>query len=86
VLLALILSAVLIVWFYGFEARYGSEYHQSAFRWIWRAWNGDTDYEHGPLFPLVIAGLVWHRFDLLKSAVSKPSGFGLLVVFLGVVF
>jgi exosortase len=86
VIAALVITLALIVWFYGFEARYGSEYHQSAFKWIWRAWNGDTDYEHGPLFPLVIAGLIWHRFDQLKAAVGKPCGWGLLVVLLGAAF
>jgi exosortase len=35
------------------------------------------------LFPLVIAGLVFHRFGRLKAAVGEGGGLGLLVVILG---
>jgi exosortase len=80
---ALIVSLLVLLWFYGFEVRYGGGGHQSAFDWIWGAWNSDTDYEHGLLFPLVIAGLIFHRFDRLKVAVGKPCLWGLAAVLLG---
>ncbi len=85
-IVAVILSSLMVIWFYGFETRYGGGYFQSAFDWIWSAWNEATDYEHGPLFPLVIAGLIWHRFDRLKAVVGKPCGWGLLVVLVGAAF
>lgn len=81
----LVLSVLVVLWFYGFEYRYGAGRAQSAFDWIWSAWNGETDYEHGPLFPLIIAGLIFHRFDRLKAAAGKGSGWGLVVVFLGAI-
>ncbi|MGD7651588.1 MAG: hypothetical protein ACQCXQ_00135, partial [Verrucomicrobiales bacterium] len=68
---AVLLTVLVLVWFYGFESRYGPRRFQSAFDWILSAWNGENDYEHGPLFPLVIAGLIVHRFKSLKASVSK---------------
>ena len=85
-LVPLIISVLAVIWFYAFELRYGGGSYQSAFDWIWSAWNSDTDYEHGPLFPLVIAGLVFHRFDRLKAAVGEPCVWGLLAVLVGAMF
>jgi len=82
----LVVCALLVLWFFGFETRYGPGSFQSAFAWIWSAWNPETDYEHGPLFPLVIAGLVFYRFADLKACAGKGSMWGLWVVFLGVLF
>jgi exosortase len=79
----LAITVLVLVWFYGFEARYGGGRSQSALDWIWCAWNGETDYEHGPLFPLVIAGLIFHRSKSLRAAVGQGSGWGLAVVFFG---
>lgn len=80
----LLVSVAVLLWFYLFEHRYGSGRSQSALDWLWSAWNGENDYEHGPLFPLVIAGLVFYRFKALKAAVGKGSAWGLVAVFLGV--
>ena len=85
-LVPLVISVLAVIWFYAFELRYGGGSYQSAFDWIWSAWNSDTDYEHGPLFPLVIAGLVFHRFDRLKAAVGEPCVWGLLAVLVGAMF
>lgn len=80
---ALVISLGILFWFYAFETRYGSGRSQSAFAWIWSAWNGENDYEHGPLFPVIIAGLVTHRFKTLKTAATQGSAWGLLAVILG---
>jgi exosortase len=79
----LLLSALAILWFFAFEHRYGGGRVQSAFDWIWSAWNEQTDYEHGPLFPLIIAGLIYHSFPSLKAAAGKGNAWGLVVVILG---
>ena len=77
-----IVSALVILWFYGFDKRF-IEGNFSSFQWIWSAWNDDLDYEHGPLFPLVIAGLIIHRFKPFKAAVCEGSYWGLVVVLFG---
>jgi exosortase len=84
--LSLISSVAILVWFYGFETRYGSDRSASAFGWIYSAWNGETDYEHGLLFPFVIAGLIIYRLKDLKFAASSGSGWGLFWVFVGILF
>lgn len=82
----LVISVLVLVWFYGFEMRYGAGRSQSALGWIWSAWNGETDYEHGPLFPLIVAGLIFHRSKHLKAAIGQGSCWGLAVVLLGAMF
>ena len=79
----LVMSVLVVLWFYGFEMRYGSNRAQSALDWLWSAWNSENDYEHGPLFPLIIVGLVVHRFKSLKAAAEKGSGWGLVAVVVG---
>lgn len=79
------LIALVLAWFYFFENRYGTGRHQSALEWLWAAWNVENDFEHGPLFPLLIAGLIFHRFKALKAAASDGSAWGLLVILAGVV-
>lgn len=83
---ALVVSTLLLVWFFGFEQRYGGGRAQSALDWIWHAWNGETDYEHGPLFPVVIAGLIIYQFKAMKAVVGNPNLWGLAVVLLGAAF
>ncbi len=84
--LSLIFSVAILVWFYGFQTRYGSDRGVSAFTWIYSAWNGETDYEHGLLFPIVIAGLIIYRLKDLKLAVTNGSYRGLLWMFVGILF
>ncbi len=83
---SVLVSVLVLVWFYGFEQRYGAGRDESAFLWIYRAWNDATDYEHGKLFPFVIAGLIIYRRKDLKAAVSSGNHWGLWVALLGVLF
>ncbi len=55
----------------------------STFQWLNGAWNGETDYEHGILFPFVILGLIVYQFKSLRSAAGKGSWVGLIAVFVG---
>lgn len=81
-----LLFSLVLLWFYQFETRYGAGRGQSAFEWIVSAWNPETDYEHGLLFPPLIAGLIIYRYKDLKAAADKGSNWGLLSIFIGVVF
>lgn len=81
---SILASVALLIWFYGFEHRYGSTRGQSAFGWIYSAWNGETDYEHGLMFPFVIAGLVFYRLKDLKAEISQSSLWGLGAALVGV--
>ena len=85
ILIAGALSLAAIIWFYGFEPRFASDRSMSAFEWLRRAWNGETDYEHGLLFPFVILGLIIYRFKDLREAAANDKGsfLGLIAVFVG---
>lgn len=72
------------VWFFGFQERYAVDRSHSAVEWLISAWNESNDFEHGPLFPLIIAGLLFHRFKDLKSHAGPGDIKGLLAVFVGV--
>lgn len=83
---SLVLCAAILAWFYGFEAQYGPGRDLSALGWLWSAWNGENDYEHGPLFPVIVAGLVIYRFRSLRAAAADRNVWGLLAVALGALF
>lgn len=85
-LVSAILSLAAIIWFFGFEPRFGADRSASVFAWLKGAWNGETDYEHGILFPFVIVGLIIYQFKGLREAAGKGSNLGLVAVFIGAVF
>lgn len=79
-------SAVLfvgvIVWFFVLDKRFGG---WSVLGWLETNWNPGSDYEHGLLFPFVIAGLIIYQFKALRAAAGKGSYLGLIALFLGAV-
>lgn len=77
------LAVVALVWFYGVQERYSADRTQTAIDWLMSAWNEENDFEHGPLFPLIIVGLVAHRFRAVKAAVGRECIWGLAVILLG---
>ncbi len=83
-LASLVASVAVVLWFYLGVQRYGPARTLSAFNWIYGAWNGETDYEHGLLFPFVISGLIIYRFKELRAAISAGNGWGLAVAGIGV--
>ncbi|MEI7912276.1 MAG: exosortase/archaeosortase family protein [Verrucomicrobiota bacterium] len=80
---AVAFSTAILIGFYGMVPLFGSERAQSALGWLRSAWNGDNDFEHGLIFPFLIAGLIFHRQKELSAAVGKGSGWGLLAVAAG---
>ena len=85
-LISVIASVAAIIWFFGFETRFGPDRSQSVFAWLESAWNDENDYEHGILFPFVIAGLIIYQFKKLRAAAGKGSYLGLAAVLVGAAF
>ena len=83
---ALALCALTLAWFYFHVPRYGAARAQSALGWLYSAWNGETDYEHGILFPFVIAGIIIYKFKSLRESAGGTSLWGLVAVFVGALF
>ena len=79
----LVVTGLALVWFYGFEERYSADRTETTLMWLASAWNESNDFEHGPLFPLIIAGLVAHRFRAVKAAMGRPCNWGLGVILIG---
>ncbi len=69
-----------------FETRYGADRSQSVFTWLWSAWNPESGYEHGPLFPFVILGLILFQFRSLREAAGEGTNLGLIVILIGAAF
>ena len=82
-MVASLLSVVAIIWFFGYEARFGAERTESTFSWLGNAWNGENDFEHGILFPFVILGLVIYKFKELRRVAGNGSYLGLIAVMIG---
>lgn len=77
---AVALSVAILLWFFGMLPQYGSGREMSALGWLYSAWNADNDFEHGPIFPCLIAGMIIYRYKDLRAAVGKGSAWGLLAV------
>jgi exosortase len=77
-------SLAALVWFFLVVPRYGPVRGQSALAWLTSAWNPETDYEHGWMFPFVIGGLIIYRFKQIRASVGDGSLWGLVVVLAGI--
>jgi exosortase len=74
---ALLLGALIatLAYFFGFLSLFSGG-QLSTFSWAWQAWNPETNYEHAKLIPLIVAFLVWHSRDQLRSAPVGTSRWG----------
>lgn len=82
-LCSVVVTALVLLWFYAFVPRYGVS---SAFGWLDSAWNDETDYEHGPIYPLIILGLLIYKFREIRALASEPSIWGLAAIGIGLLF
>ena len=78
------LAVAVLAFFFAYVPRYGPIRADSALAWLYSAWNGETDYEHGIIFPFLITGLIIYRFKHLRAAAGQGSWLGLAVVLIGV--
>ncbi len=81
--LAIGLTVAVLLYFFAWLPRYGAARTASALVWLRSAWNGETDYEHGVIFPFLIAGLIGWRFKQLRASVSHGSVWGLVAILIG---
>ncbi|MCU0780599.1 MAG: exosortase/archaeosortase family protein [Akkermansiaceae bacterium] len=80
------ISVLVIAVFYALVPRFGAGRSFSAFGWLASAWNKENDYEHGIIFPFLIAGLIFYRAKELREAIGRGSWLGLVVVVVGALF
>lgn len=84
--ISLVITLLLLVWFFGFVERYGPGHQRSTLGWLRSTWTPVTDYEHGKLVPFVIIGLITYRFKELLKSVQPGSMWGLASIVLGCLF
>lgn len=77
-------SVLALLWFFLIVPRYGGNRGQSALSWLVSAWNPETDYEHGWMFPFVIGGLIIYRLKEIRAAIAPGEWWGLGVVLAGI--
>ena len=77
------ISSAVVLWFFGMVPLFGAGRDMSALGWLRSAWNGENDYEHGLIFPFLIAGLIIHRHQDLHAAAKIGSFWGLVAVLAG---
>ena len=65
-----------IVVFFGLLPLF-SNYSLTAFRWVWQAWNPETNYEHGVLIPWIALFLVLQSLPKLRGQPIGSSRWGI---------
>lgn len=73
-----------LIWFFLVVPRYGAGRSASALAWLVSAWNPETDYEHGWMFPFVIGGIIIYKLKQIRSSISSGDLWGLGIVLVGV--
>lgn len=81
--LAFGLTALAVVYFLGFVPRFGPDRTLSAIGYWTSAWNKESDFEHGWMFPPLMLGLLWWKRDEFLEARGKGGPFGLPMALFG---
>jgi len=81
--IGVLLTGLIIAWFFGGFGAYGPVRQQSALGILVSAWNPETDYEHGFLFPIIIVGLLAYRWKDLKAQAGNGESLGLIPLVAG---
>ncbi len=80
--------AAIVAIFYSLVGGFGNAGNRSVFYWLESSWNKETRYEHGPMVPIIMVGLIaWQWKNLARLArEGKSNWLGLPVVLLGILF
>jgi exosortase len=76
VLLALAAAAV----YYAYFVQIVNPYHNSTYIWLTAHWQNVSHYSHGPLIPLIAAGLLWRKRDQFRKTALQPHYGGVGIV------
>lgn len=80
---SVVVTLLLVTWFYGFVTRFGFQNASSALSWLYQNWQAEADLEHGKLVPLVALGLIAYRFREIRQSVTEGSWLGIAAVVFG---
>jgi exosortase len=75
-MLGLVLGALVVYAYWGQPV----EHTMSCYQWLTTHWSNVSNYSHGPLIPIIAAGLVWWKRTELFAQEIRPVGWGPLIV------
>lgn len=78
-------AAVLLVFYLGLIG-YGPGRLQSLFAVLYDSWNGETRYEHGPFYPIIIIGLIVYRWKEIRNSAGQGEVYGIALIAIGILF
>jgi exosortase len=76
----LLLAVVVALVYYAYDVQILNPYHQTGYSWLRTHWHDISHYSHGPLIPLIAAGLLWWKRGELRRATVTPHNGGLFIV------
>ncbi len=79
-----ILLGLIMIFFFGFLGRFGSEGDITTLSWLVSTWTPETNYEHGWLVVVLTGWLLWRARPAFLAEKVKPANGGLLFVAFGV--
>jgi len=83
--LAIGLTVLLLVAFYGVFQHFGPMKGEPAVVTWARAWNKESDFEHGWIFPPLVIGLICWRWKEIQASRSKGEWLGLIIALGGAI-
>ncbi len=83
--LAIGLTAFALILFYGIFKHFGPMKGEPAVVTWTRAWNKESDFEHGWIFPPLVIGLIFWRWKEIAASRSNGEWLGMLVALGGAV-
>jgi exosortase len=66
--------------YYLYNVRIIDPYQDTAFVWLKAHWKNISHYSHGPLIPLIAAGLLWWKRDEFRGVQPQPDWRGVWIV------
>lgn len=79
----LIACTIVLMGFYLFLPGYGPERQLSLLKVLYQSWNVETRYEHGVMFPFIIAGLLAYQWKKIRDSINQGEWQGLLLLGFG---
>jgi exosortase len=83
---AIIGCIAVITFFYAIMPGFGPGRTGSILRELYQSWNEENRFEHGPIYPFIIIGLIAFKWKHIRDAITPGDIKGLVFIAIGVFF